>query len=237
MNLRSVDKELRRGEAFLVTPPGFTADDILNLIEDMESQWPERMRRIFHSGKAVAADGIHYLDNKETFMNAAQASVTLSTTDKAIIPSAFTTNWSSGFGGKPGKVNWQTYYGSITTGTTPGNIGVELYWGAGDANGTLLASSAALALVASQTTIPYRIESYLVNRGPYGATCSTLPFAVCKFGTAVIASPNDHFIVPAGAPTAVNIDATAASGFNTQIKRSGSTAEATVVQYVLPLIG
>jgi hypothetical protein len=81
------------------------------------------------------------------------------------------------------------------------------------------------------------IEAYLTNRGPYGTACSVIPWAICKFGTAVIASPNDHFIVPAGAPTAVNVDVTAASvGFNVQIKRTGSTAETVTVQDVVPTI-
>lgn len=183
------------------------------------------------------AQGIHYLDKTEPFVTAAQAAVTLATTDKLIVPAAFTNAWSAGFGGKPGKTIYLTYYGSITTAVTPGNIGVELYWGGADAGGTLLASSAAIALVASQTTVPFRIEAYLTNRGPYGTACSVLPWAICKFGTAVIASPNDHFIVPPGAPTAVNIDATLASvGFNVQIKRSGSTAETVTVQDVVPAI-
>jgi hypothetical protein len=183
------------------------------------------------------AQGIHYLDKTEPLMSAAQATVTLATTDKLIVPAAFTNAWSAGFGGKVGKTIYLTYYGSITTGATPTNIGVELYWGGADAGGTLLASSAALALVANQTSVPFRIEAYLTNRGPYGTACSVIPWAICKFGTAVIASPNDHFIVPAGAPTAVNVDVTAASvGFNVQIKRTGSTAETVTVQDVVPTI-
>lgn len=231
-----LERELRDPGTFLVMPSNVSLDELFCLMEAEERRWPRHMREIFESGAALAADGIHYLDQKEPHMTAAQSAVTLATTDKLIIPAAFTTNWSSGFGGKPGKTAYWTYYGSITTALTPGNIGVELYWGTADAGGTLLASSAALALVASQTTIPFRVEAYLKNRGPYGSACSVLPWAICKFGTAVIASPNDHFIVPSGAPTAVNIDATAASGFNCQVKRSGSTAETLTVQDVIPAI-
>jgi hypothetical protein len=90
------------------------------------------------------AQGIHYLDKTEPLMSAAQGTVTLATTDKLIIPAAFTNAWSAGFGGKVGKTIYLTYYGSITTAATPTNIGVELYWGGADAGGTLLASSAAL---------------------------------------------------------------------------------------------
>lgn len=170
-------------------------------------------------------------------MTSAAATVTLATTDKMLVPAYFTNGWSAGFGGKPGKTLLLTYQGTITTVLTPGNIGVELYWGGADAGGTLLASSAALALVASQTTIPFRIEAYIDNRGPAGTACSMYAYAICKFGIAVIASPNDHFLVPASAPAAVNVDVTLASvGFNAQIKRSGSTAETVTIQSVLPTV-
>jgi hypothetical protein len=210
--------------------------DIAMLKEIEEESWGPRLRQLVMAGKPIMAGNIHYWDSPEPLMTAAQAAVTLATTDKLLIPAAFTTAWSNLFGGKAGKVVDLLYYGSITTAATPGNIGIELYWGAADAGGTLLASSAAIALVASQTTIPFRIEAVLKNRGPFGSACSVLPRAGCKFGTAVIASPNDDFIVPAGAPTAVNIDVTAASGFNVQAKRSGSTVETMTVQDCIPFV-
>lgn len=180
------------------------------------------------------ADGIFYHDSRGPFVSAAQSTITLATTDKLIYPGSLTALPANYFG-FVGKKLMLTVYGTITTALTPGNIGVELYYGTTDAGGTLLASSAALALVASQTTIPFRIEAYCQCRGvgPSGSGGSLFAYAVAKFGIAVIANPNDHFLVPASAPAAVNVDTTIASGFNVQIKRSGSTAETITTQDVI----
>jgi hypothetical protein len=182
------------------------------------------------------AQGIHYLDKTEPLMSAAQATVTLATTDKLMIPAAFTTCLVFGLRGQGRQDDLPHVLRGDHDRPTRPTSGSSCIGVAADAGGTLLASSAALALVASQTSVPFRIEAYLTNRGPYGAACSVIPWGICKFGTAVIASPNDHFIVPAGAPTAVNVDVTAASGFNVQIKRTGSTAETVTVQDVVPTI-
>jgi hypothetical protein len=221
---------------FLSSPPGVAWDEVEWLMKQERNVWLRKMMGIHYGSQPFAADGIHYLDKKEPHMTAAQGTVTLATTDKLLIPAPFTTAWSQNFFGKIGKSMMLHYYGAITTAVTPGNIGVESYWGTADAGGTLLASSAVIALVASQTNVPFRIEAYFTNRGPYGSAASLLPWAVCKFGTAVIASPNDHFIVPPGAPTAVNVDGTAASGLNMQIKRSGSTVETVTIHDVMPFI-
>lgn len=210
--------------------------DIFALKENLEETWAARLRNLYYGGAPYFGTGnIHYWDCPEPLFAPAAAAVTLTTTDKLLIPSFWTTLWSNGLVGKRGKTLYWTYTGSITTVLTPGNIGIELYWGTADAGGTLLASSAALALVASQTTIPYRIEAYANNVGDPGTAMAVEAFAVCKFGTAVIASPNDHFLVPASAPATVNIDATAASGFNVQVKRSGSTVETIIARKVIAM--
>jgi hypothetical protein len=201
--------------------------DVLELTRREQAEWKPRLARTLFRGEPQAADGIYYVDTRPPWILAAEATATLLTTD-VLIWQGSRTALPAGYFAFPGKAVRLTVYGSITTALTPGNIGVELYYGTTSAGGTLLASSAALALVASQTTVPFRIEAYARARA-VGTSGSLLPFAVCKFGIAVIASPNDHFIVPAGAPTAVTVDTTAASGFNVQIKRSGSTAETVTV--------
>lgn len=197
--------------------------DVLELTRREQADWKPRLATTLFRGDPQAADGIFYVDTRPPWIVAAETAITLLTTDKLAYPGSRTA-LPAGYFAFPGKAVRLTLYGSITTVLTPGNIGVELYYGTTDAGGTLLASSAALALVASQTTVPFRIEAYCRAR-TVGPTGSLIPFCICKFGIAVIASPNDHFIVPAGAPTAVTVDTTAASGFNIQIKRSGSTAE------------
>lgn len=205
--------------------------DVLELSRIEQANWKPRLAKTLFSGDPQAADGIYYVDSRPPWILAAEATATLLTTDILIYPGSRTA-LPAGYFAFAGKAVRLTIYGSITTAVTPGNIGVELYYGTASAGGTLLASSAALALVASQTTVPFRIEAYARARS-VGPTGSLLVFALCKFGIAVIASPNDHFIVPAGAPTAVTVDTTAASGFNVQIKRSGSTVETVTTHDIL----
>lgn len=202
-------------------------DDVLELRDAAQADWKPIQARTLFRGDPQAADGIFYIDSRPPWITAVEATVTLLTTDLLIYLGSRTA-LPAGYFAFPGKAVRLTIYGSITTVLTPGNIGVEMYYGTTSAGGTLLGSSAALALVASQTTIPFRIEAYARARS-VGPTGSLIPFCICKFGIAVIASPNDHFIVPAGAPTAVTVDTTAASGFNVQIKRSGSTVETVAV--------
>jgi hypothetical protein len=60
---------------------------------------------------------------------------------------------------RPGKKIRIRLFGKITTAVTPGNGSFDIYWGSGaDANGTILASSAALALTASQTNLSWELE-------------------------------------------------------------------------------
>jgi hypothetical protein len=124
-----------------------------------------------------------------------------------------------------------TLYGSITTAATPGNLVIKIYFGNTDANTTVLATGSAMALVASQTTIPFIITVQAVSRG--GAVPTATP--VLAYSTqflvpvALITAANQVPMIPAATPTAVNIDNTQALGFNVQFNRSGSTAETATV--------
>lgn len=212
-------------------------DALSEMLEQSEHagmmQWRRRMRNVRMEGGPVMADGLFYRDSKPPWLNAAETSITLATTDKLLYPGGRTALAAAYFA-FIGKAVQLTVFGTVTTAATPGNIGVEMYYGTTDAGGTLLGSSAALALVASQTTIPFRIEAYARARATgAGVTGSIFAWAITKIGIAVIASPNDHFLVPASAPAAVAVDTTVASGFNLQMKRSGSTAEAAVTQDII----
>jgi hypothetical protein len=112
---------------------------------------------------------------------------------------------------------------------TPGNLGVEIYWGSADAATTLLASSAALTLIANQTTIPFLVTARAQIRS-IGSAASGFCYGKLEIGAAVIAA--GQAFVPAAAPAAVTVDATAAaSGLGIQMKRSGSTAETVTTQF------
>jgi hypothetical protein len=174
-------------------------------------------------------DGPFYTDAKAPFLSAAEAAVTLATTDKMIYPGSRTLINAANL--SPGKKYELYVYGTITTGATPGNLGVEFYWGSADAATTLLASSAALTLIANQTAIPFLVTVRLQFRavGPSG---SVLAHGKLEIGTAVVAV--GQALIPASAPAAVTVDTTAAtSGIGVQMKRSGSTAETVTVQDII----
>lgn len=181
-------------------------------------------------------DGPFYLDLREPFIGADLASVTLSTTDVALYtPSAFPVLGGQ-YWARIGKRMKIRLFGKITTGTTPGNLTIDVYYGSGaNATGTILASSAALTLIASQTNISWEIEINVrcVTTGSAGSLEAT---GHIKIGTAVVAV--GLALIPASAAAAVgSLDLTAANIISVQAKRSGSTAETMTVQdmEVIPL--
>lgn len=188
-------------------------------------------------GTKTMREGMHYLNmdgplyhdtRQQSIVTAAQTSITLASTDKLLHPGSLTSLPALYFGA--GKKIRVTVYGSMTTAATPGNIGVELYYGTTDAGGTLLASSAAIALVANATTLPVIITANLICRGGAVPTAiPTLSYAWFNLPIGLITAANyqagGNGLIPALTPAAVNIDTTTAQGFNIQIKRTGSTAE------------
>lgn len=175
------------------------------------------------------ADGLFYHDTREPFVSADLAAVTLSTTDKAMYtPSAFPVLGGQYFS-RPGKKIRIRMFGKITTALTPGNLTIDVYYGSGaDATGTIIASSAAQTLVASQTNISWELELYVHCRTT-GSTGTLFCTGKAIFGTAVIAV--GKFLIPASAAAASgSVDLTAANIISVQFKRSGSTAETATTQ-------
>src|SRR5262249_44258429 len=115
-----------------------------------------------------------------------------------------------------------------TSGTTPGNIGIEAYVGTADAGGTLIVSSTVAAGVGTQSNMPFLITMYLKCNG--GAVETAKPVEAYGWGMAPTAirnaaNPQGSTPIPITAPAAVNIDNTLSTlGFNIQMKNSGANA-------------
>ena len=169
--------------------------------------------------------------------------ITLSTTSKAIM--SVTTD----LPGSPLQFQSQGYwqigkkwhirmFGKATTGTTPGNLTVEIRHQTGtavtDAGGTILATSGAVALGASKTNASWFMDFTVESRAQIG-TAQGL-FAKGWFltdpTTALLGSTVNPIFIPTTAAAAVNVDSTLAGYINVQWKRSGSTAETVTVQDV-----
>ena len=170
-------------------------------------------------------DGQYYWDTRMPFTAADIASVTLSTTDKALYPVAnFPVLGSNYFGGIFKKLKI-FMFGRITTAATPGNGTFDVYWGNGtDANGTILQSSATVALTASQTNLSWEAE-FTVTCRAFGSSGALLCTGKAFFNNAVIANTLQPLLIPASAPAQVTVDLTQANIVSVQFKRSGSTAE------------
>lgn len=159
------------------------------------------------------------------------ASVTLSTTDKALVATGYIPPLSNFFT-DVGKRLRIELFGRITTAATPGNLTFDIYWGSNaDANGTILASSAATALTASQTNVSWMIQLDIQCRVIGNGTLGSLLCTGIAFLNEAVIAP--HMLIPASAPAAVSsLDLTAASYVSVQAKRSGSTAETMQVHRV-----
>ena len=151
--------------------------------------------------------------------------MTLATTDKAIIPLANIPVLGSNYFGWVGKAIRLTMFGRISTGATPGNGNWDIYWGSGaDANGTIIGSSAAVALTATQTNLSWRMECIIRCRA-IGATGALFVTGEWRANVGVLATSLQPALIPASVPAAVTVDLTVANIISPQFKRSGSTAE------------
>jgi hypothetical protein len=178
------------------------------------------------------ADGIYYRDSRQPWCIAAQSSITLASTDKLLYPGAMTALVGNYF--TPGKGVKLTVAGAFTTAATPGNLGVEHYYGTADAGGTLLGSSTAVALTASKTSFTAIIEAYARCRttGTTGTLLSWGRFMSDGAGL-LTASASNPVLTPQATLAATTVDTTSSSGYNVQIKRSGSTAETFVTHDIV----
>lgn len=175
------------------------------------------------------ADGLFYWDSREPFSVSSVPSVTLSTTDLALYRVQDFPVLGGQYFARPGKKLRIKLLGGITTAATPGNGTFDVYYGSGAAaNGTLLASSAAFTLIASQTNLTwwaeFNIKCLTVGGSGVGVLLCT---GQADFNPAVVASTNQPIMIPASAPgtTPPTCDLTAANIISVQFKRSGSTAE------------
>ena len=174
------------------------------------------------------ADGLFYQDTREPFKSADESAVTLSTTDKALhLPAAFPVLGAGYFNQRIGKRMRIRAFGKLTTAATPGNGVFSLYFGTGaDANGTVIAASAAQALTASQTNLSWICEFNVITRA-LGASGSLFGWGWAIYNEGVAAP---HLLIPASAAVAVTVDVTSSNILSLQYKRSGSTAESMTLQ-------
>lgn len=174
--------------------------------------------------------GIYYNDLLAPFTTADQAAVTLAATNKALYPAGAFPSLGANFFNIVGRALRIRVQGAITTGTTPGNGQFGLYWGSGaDATGTLIASTAAFALTASQTGLNFQGEIDIHCRA-LGASGSLKAIGNFEFNTAVVASTLQPLFMPASLTAPVTADLTANNVLSLQFLRSGSTVETMQIQ-------
>jgi len=170
------------------------------------------------------SDGLFYNDLREPFLATDVTAVTLAATNKALYTASQFPVLGGQYFARVGKKLRIRLFGRITTALTPGNLSFGIYYGTGaDANGVLLASSAAVALVASQTSMSWDIEVFVHCRS-LGSTGTLFCTGMADFNVAVVAA--GHMMIPATAPVvSAACDLTAALIISVQALRSGSTAE------------
>ena len=206
-------------------------DDIMELKEKQESDWKLRMGELMVSGAPMNSDGIFYNDLREPFLSGDQADITLAATAKALYAAAAFPVLGGQYWARVGKKMRIRCFGKITTAATPGNGSFDIYYGSGaDATGTIIVSSAALALTATQTTVSWELDIYIHAR-TLGATGTLFGDGHALFNNAVLASTLQPMMIPANTAVAsATLDLTAANIISVQFKRSGSTAEHMWVQ-------
>lgn len=177
------------------------------------------------------SDGLFYNDLREPFIAADIAAVTLLTTDLALYPASNFPVLGGQYFARVGKKMKIRLFGKITTAATPGNLTFDIYYGTGGAaNGVLLASSAAITLVASQTNLSWWAQFFVSCRS-IGSAGTLFCDGVAYFNAAVIASTAQPIMIPASAAVVSGAcDLTTALILSVQAKRSGSTAETMTVQ-------
>ena len=170
-------------------------------------------------------DGPFWVDLRTPHISADVAAVTLATTAKALVPVANLPALGSNYFGYLGKAVRIRLYGRITTGATPGNMTAQIMWGNGtDANGTIIAATAATALTASQTNLTWEWD-IIVRCRLLGATGALISHGMFNANVGVLASTLQPVMMPASAPAQVTVDLTQNYVLSPQFLRSGSTAE------------
>lgn len=172
------------------------------------------------------ADGLFYNDMREPFIASDVPAVTLATTFKALYTPSFFPVLGGQYFARIGKKLRIRLFGRMTTGATPGNGQFGILYGTGaDNNGVNLASSAAVALTASQTNLSWQVEA-IIHARSLGSAGTLFCVGKAHFNVGVLASTLQPLMIPASAPVvSAAVDLTAALIPSVQFLRSGSTAE------------
>jgi len=126
----------------------------------------------------------------------------------------------------------------MTTGAAAGNITIELRMQTGsavtDAGGTIMATSAAVALANSKTSANVFLDFTVESRGAIGTATPMFVkgFAMCDPTFALWASTVNPIFIPSNASAATNFDTTLAGTVNVQMKNSGANASTYIVHDV-----
>lgn len=203
----------------------------MGLIEELKNSdpveyqhWKPRLAKVLQGGDPINAGGLYYQDTKPPFLLGDVAAVTLTAAMKQMWSTAdftptFQTDWFDG------KLFMLRCFGRITTAATPGNLTVQMGYGVADAAGAI-ATSAALTLIASQTSMSWRFEGRFRcrSKGVAAATGKMLGTGIFECNVAVIAAGGG--MVPATVPAEVTtLNFAQTSGLHLQLARSGSTVE------------
>lgn len=172
------------------------------------------------------ADGLFYCDLREPFVTVVPNAVTLASTAKALYTASQFPVLGGQYWSRVGKKMRITLRGQMTTAATPGNGSFDIYYGSGaDATGTILASSAALALVANGSALAWAVDIVITCRS-IGSAGTLMCMGKADFNVGLLLSTAAPMMIPASSPVvSAGVDLTAANIISVQFKRSGSTAE------------
>lgn len=173
----------------------------------------------------------NYHETVDPAVQADEATITMATTNKALIPASRFAMLGTQFFNRIGRKLRIRAFGKITTAATPGNFTGAILFGTGaDANGTSLGATAAVALTANQTNLSWEMECDIHCRavGSAGALFCTGRWL---FNNGVIANTLQPLLIPASAAVVTSsLDLTGTSIPSLQALRSGSTVETITVQ-------
>ena len=176
-------------------------------------------------------DGQFYVDTRYPHIAADIASVTLTTTAKAIVPVANLPVLGANYFSWIGKAIRMRIWGHMTAVATPGNLGLNLYWGTGaDANGTAVGTytAASTSALTAGTTLTWEWD-ILVRCRALGASGSLICHGMLNANPALIASSLQPLVHPLSSAAPVTVDLTAANVLSPQMIASGSAGTAVIV--------
>lgn len=168
-------------------------------------------------------DGNFYIDCKPPFPVNTVTTTTLTTSNQNIWPSSHLPLL-GGYFNYPGKLLYMRGWGVCTSGATPGNFGINFFWGNNTANNGTNLSNVSYTWTASQTNTSFSFELWVRCRAT-GVSGQVFSYGnVFVAGSGVIHHPFN------GATNNVTIDTTLNNYISPQVNRSGSTAE-TITPY------